>query len=104
MNSCNYYTLSFLILLCVRCLPRHLMTTQSVYGVQLPTIGRQRKSFKKVELHLHWSTIGRAQWVPDTRPEPKVFVDTRTRPDFFFKIIGYFGYRVFQKFLTFAPI
>ena len=46
----------------------------------------------------------RAQRVPDTRPEPEVFVDTRTRPDFFFKIIGYFGYRVFQKMLTFASI
>ena len=35
--------------------------------------------------------------VPDTRPDPIIFGRTRSIPDFFFRIIGYFGYRVFQK-------
>ena len=40
----------------------------------------------------------RAQRVPDTRPEPEVFVDTRTRPDFFSKSSGISGIGYSRKF------
>ena len=41
---------------------------------------------------------GRAQRVPDTRPEPEVFVNTRTRPDFFSKSSGILGIGYSRKF------
>ena len=40
--------------------------------------------------------------IPD--PNPKFLSIPEPDPIFFFKIIGYFGYRVFQKILTFASI
>ena len=45
-----------------------------------------------------------AQRVPDTQPKPELFFNTQSIPEFFFRIFGYFGYRVFQKIKPFPLI
>ena len=49
-------------------------------------------------MEVRGGVTSRAQRVPDTRPEPEVFVDTRTRPDFFSKSSGISGIGYSRKF------